>query len=204
MLRRSVIPSFRRSFPAAVAILSLLALLSSGCAYRLGWGPRTLPGGANLVSIPIFKNRSQETGVEVVFTQALLQEFLRSRVARVVDEPMAEVRLEGEIVSIQYRQESPLEGGKSAAAGSLPAKTVLASQYRIVMDVDIRLVRRADGENLWQGRFVQERPYEAPKVTPAGVNTVNPLYNLSARRQNLELMANDMMVEAHSRMSENF
>jgi hypothetical protein len=189
---------------AGVVAASLVALISlSSCAYSLGRGARSMPGGYNQISVPIFKNKSQETGVEVAFTQALQQEFLRSKVARVVDDPLAEVRIEGEIVSISYLPDAKKAAGDSSS-GFLPKGTVIASQYRILTVVALTVVRRADNEKIWEGRFNGEGTYVAPQVTLTGVNTVNPLYNLSARRQNLEVMANNMMVEAHSRLTENF
>lgn len=176
----------------------------AGCAYRLGGAYRSLPGGYKQISIPIFKNHSQEVGVEVAFTQALLQEFYRSSVATVVDDPLAEVRLEGDIKSIQYLPEAKLIGDTKTGTTYLPQGAVLASQYRVLVDVNMRLIRRSDGYRLWESNFPQERTYAAPQVTLTGLNTVNPLYNLSARRQILEVMAGDMMVEAHSRITENF
>ncbi len=175
----------------------------ASCAYRLGSGTRSLPGGYSRLSVPIFKNKTQETGVEVAYTNALLQEFLRSKVGQVVDEPKAEVRIEGEIASITYTPESPVTPETSAGL-YLPRGTVLASRYRILTDVTLRVVRRSDGEVVWQGSFKGERTYAAPQVHMAGVNSVNPLYNLSARRQNLDVLAQEMMIEAHSRMTENF
>jgi hypothetical protein len=70
--------------------------------------------------------------------------------------------------------------------------------------VTVKVVRQADGTELWAGSFSGERTYAAPQVTLAGVNSVDPLYNLSARRQNIDLMANDLMLEAHDRITENF
>lgn len=181
--------------------MGTLALV--GCAYRLGSGTRSLPGGYSQISVPIFKNKTQETGVEVGFTNALLQEFLRSKAGQVVDEPKAEVRVEGEITSITYTPESPVT--RDTPAGRfLPKGAVLASRYRILTDVSLRVVRRSDSEVVWEGRFRGERTYAAPQVHMAGVNSVNPLYNLSARRQNLDVLAQEMMIEAHSRMTENF
>lgn len=180
------------------------ALLSAaGCAYRLGAGTRSLPGGYRQMSIPMFKNRSQDVGAEAVFTQALQQEFIRSKVGRIVAEPMAEVRIEGEVVSVDYTASTKLSSGDKSS-GLLPDGTVLASRYGVVTKVVVRVIRRSDGEKLWEDTFTNERSYPAPFVTVAGVNTVNPLYNQSARAQNLESVAGEMMSEAHSRITENF
>lgn len=180
----------------------LVFVLVSGCAYTLGRGSRTIPGGAKEISIPMFKNHSQETGIEVSFTQALLNEFLRSKVAKVVDDPRAEDRIEGDIMTVTYVAESPI--ASDPKTNSLPTDTVIASQYRVVVDITLRVVRRSDNEKLWEGRFHDEDIYAAPRVTLTGVNTVNPLYNLSARRQKLDTLAGRMMVEAHNRITENF
>lgn len=187
----------------ALRILLLLSLFSTGCAYRLGAASRSIPGGYKQISIPVFKNRTQETGIEVAFTNNLIQEFQRSRIARIVDNSLSEVAVVGNIDSVQY-----LPGAKRVAGDSstpyLPSGTVIASEYRILLTVTVKVVRQADGTELWSGTFSGERTYAAPQVTLAGVNSVNPLYNLSARRQNIDVMASDIMAEAHDRITENF
>jgi TolB-like protein len=184
-------------------IVAVTALFSTGCAYRLGSANRSIPGGYKQISIPVFKNKSQEVGIEVAYTNALTQEFQRSRIARIVDNSLSEVAVIGQIDSVQYIPGAKRVAGDSAAP-YLPDGTVIASEYRILVGVTVKLVRQADGTELWTGNFALERTYAAPQVTLAGVNSVNPLYNLSARRQNIDIMANDMMIEAHDRITENF
>lgn len=181
----------------------LVALFLPACAYRLGGPPRALPGGYRQVYIPIFKNLTQEPGIEVGFTNSLIQEFERSRSARVVSPQYAEAQVEGEITSVQYIMGGSNEGRPDGPL-PLPTGSVLAAEYRILLNVRVTLRRKSDNAQLWQGSFQGERTYVAPQVTQAGINTVNPLYNLSARRQNIDSMAVDLMAEAHDRMSENF
>lgn len=188
-------------------LISLTVFLSafflSGCAYRFGGPPRGIPGGYKQISVPVFKNKTQEVGIEVGFTNALIQGFQRSRVARVVDNSLSEAAVIGQIESVQY-----LPGAKRVAGDSsspyLPNGTVIASEYRILIKVTIKVIRQADGKEIWAGSFSGESSYAAPQVTLAGVNSVNPLYNLSARRQNIDAAANTMMIEAHDRITENF
>ncbi|MGZ3783629.1 MAG: LptE family protein [Bdellovibrio sp.] len=188
-------------------LLSLTVFISSfffaGCAYRFGGPVRSVPGGYKQISIPTFKNKSQEVGIEVGFTNALIQGFYRSRVARIVDNALSEATVIGQIDSVQY-----LPGAKRVAGDSsspyLPNGTVIASEYRILIRATIKVIRQADGKELWTGSFSGETTYAAPQVTLAGVNSVNPLYNLSARRQNIDTLANTMMIEAHDRITENF
>lgn len=178
---------------------ALLGAVLTGCSsYRLGGPNRQLPGGYSQIHIPVFKNATQEVGIEVGFTNALIQEFERSRSARVVASEYAEAQVQGEIQSVLY-QPGGIQGGDRFPKGS-----VLASEYRVLMTVKVSLKRMADNAELWTGTFQGERTYVAPQVLQAGINTVNPLYNLSARRQNIENMAKDLMSEAHDRMSESF
>lgn len=170
----------------------------SGCAYHFGGGDRSLPQGYKQLTIPIFKNLTQEVGIEVAFTNSLKQEFERSKVARLMEPSQAEVVLEGEIKSLTYGGTGKTEGG------SLPTGTVLASSYDIYVVCSLTLRRQSDRSVLWSGDFSRGRSYGAPAVTLAGINTVNPLYNLSARRQNIDIIAGDMMAEAHDRITENF
>lgn len=195
--------TFLIALAAAVTTAALLSMSLTGCAYRLGGGSGRIAGGYRQVSIPMFKNRSQETGMEVAFTQALHQQFMRSNHMQVVDEPKAEVRVEGEITSITYFPDAKRTANDSSS-GYLPDGTVIAAKYNIQAFAHMRVIRRSDGEVLWEGVFKGERPYSAPQVTLSGLNSVDPLYNLSARRQNIEIIADDMMVEAYSRMTENF
>jgi hypothetical protein len=184
-------------------LLSVSFSLLSGCAYRLGTASRSIPGGYKQISVPVFKNRTQETGIEVAFTNSMIMEFQRSHIARVVDNALSEVAVVGSIDTVQYLPGAKRTSGDSSAP-YLPNGTVIASEYRILMSVTVRLVRQADGTELWSGSFTGERTYQAPQVTLAGVNSVNPLYNLSARRQNIDVMATDIMAEAHDRITENF
>ncbi len=171
----------------------------AGCTYRMGTPDRMIPGGYRQLSVPIFKNMTQETGIEVAFTNAIVNEFERSRTARVVDAMHAEAQVDGEIVSLQYQAQSGDNASKT-----LPRDSVLKTTYQILINVKVTLRRRADQQILWESMFKGERTYTSAQVTQFGVNTVNPLYNLSARRQNIEVIAADMMAEAHDRMSESF
>lgn len=183
-----------RSVTTCVMIFSL-----SGCAYKLGSTQRVIPGGYRQVSVPIFRNLTTEPGIEVAFTNALVHEFERSHSAKVVDPNRAEADVVGEITSLQY-----LSSGDNVSSANFRPEVVLRTSYRILMKAKVTLRRRSDQAVLWTGEFTGERTYTAPQVTLAGINSVNPLYNLSARRQNIDVIAGEMMAEAHDRISENF
>jgi hypothetical protein len=183
------------------AVLFLTLLLVSSCAYQFGTGNRAIPGGYKSISVPIFKNKSYETGIEVAFTNALLQEFQKGGIAKVVPDQLSEVRVEGEIVDLKYYSDTKKE---EKDAPFLPLGTVLTTDYTISITTKLKVVRRSDGIEIWTGNFSKERQYSAPQVTIAGLNSVNPLYNQSARRQQIDGLALDLMTEAYNRMTESF
>lgn len=184
-----------------VSCLILFGLATS-CAYRLGSPDRSLPGGYRQVYIPIFKNKSMEPGIEVAFTNALIQEYERSKIARVTDTHQAEVVAEGVIESVTVTRT-----GTDMVAEErpdMPLGTVLGTKYDVQIEIQVVLKRNSDKAVLWANRFNRVRTFTAAQVTTAGVNTVNPLYNQAAKRQNIEAMAFEMMSEAHDRSTENF
>lgn len=189
----------------AVRLTAVMVLVSSvfgtGCAYRAGYGARQFPGGYNTVAVPVFKNSTTETGVEVFFTNAFIRELERVRVGRITNRNDAQVVVEGSIDSIRYVVNNQIQGSD---ANQLPNNTILNTEYRIFAQIGMRLRRVADQKIIWEGTFENERIYSAPRVGAAGVNSVNANYNLSARYQNLQVMAADLMAEAHDRITENF
>ncbi len=175
----------------------LSALINASCAYRLGSSDRGLPGGYRQVSIPMFKNYTMEPAIEKNFTNALIQEFERSKVAVVTDSSRSEVEITGEIISLGSTTDGVRETSKILGAQ-------LGSIIRVFVTAKITLRKQSDKSIIWESEFKDERSFSSSQVTVPGVNTVNPLYNLSAKRQNIELMAQNLMSQAYDRLTENF
>lgn len=192
-----------RSVSGALAV-GLAALLSS-CAYHVGDSDRQIPGGYRTVAIPVFQNKTMEAGIETYFTNALVREFERGRIGRVSSKSDAQTTLEGSIDKIDYAVSTQVQQGTAPGQGSyLPPNTILNTEYRILLVASIRLRRNSDQKILWEGSFNGERSYLAPQVGVEGINSANALYNQSARYQNIQAMATDLMNEAHNRITENF
>lgn len=190
-----------RAVCVCLVVLSLL-----GCAYHWSLADGTLPGGYRQIAIPVFMNRSQELGIEVDFTNAMIREFERSKVAQVVAADSAPVKLEGEILVVDI-QRGALSIGTPNNAGdiaALPNQSVLATSYRMVVRTHLRLRRTSDSAVLWETDLNNEKVYQAPRIGSAVVNSANVLYNQSAKQINFAGLARDMMEEAHARMTENF
>lgn len=183
---------------SALRVFALVGLMSlSACAYRAGYGDRQIPGGYHAIAVPVFKNQSRETGAEVYFTNAIIRELERSRIGVVTTKENSQVTLEGIVDSIVF------DNGNAFDAG--PGSSVLGTTVRTIATVTLRLRRNSDQRVLWENAFTKESNYTPPKILKIQeLTAANALYNQSARYQNIELIAADMMVEAHDRLTENF
>jgi len=189
-----------------VVATTVLAVLISGCAYKFGYQQRDLPGGFKELAVPVFSNATQQVGIEGAFTNALVRQFARSRVAKVTTAEAAPVFVRGRIMSVDYIATSQVDANREEEniKFNLPENTALTVAYRVLLKTRVELVRQSDQKVLWSSIFDNERVYTAPQVGLAVINSVNPLYNQSARLEVIEQMAHDMMADAHDRMTENF
>ncbi len=172
-----------------------------GCSYQLGFSSRSLPGGYNEVAVPVFKNYTQEVGIETYFTNELIRQLAQSGVAQVIPRAVAAVVLEGSIDELRFDRTVKATQNEIRF---LPLGSVLTTEYRIYMGLKIRMKRISDNLVLWQDTFHNERVYFAPQVGSPGINSSDSLYNQNARQQNIAKMAKDMIVEVHDRLTENF
>jgi hypothetical protein len=192
-LNRTVRPSM---------LFCILMMHLSSCAYRFGPQERQLPGGSKKIFVKIFENRTQEVGIEVDFTNAIIQELARSGVVTVTTEASADVILEGVIHTVSYLGKSALTFGTAPGLSSNQTRSLI-SEYQTHVNIVFKLLDQQNKE-LWQGQIVGERNYKAPQLRTMGLSTANPLYNQNARRQVLKLIAKDMATESVSDMTENF
>lgn len=201
-LRRERVRLALRAFVFS-GIMGALSLSLSACAYQFGYAQRTLPGGYKQVAIPVFQNKTKEVGAEKYFTDALIREFNRSQVAEVIDRNGAQVVVEGQIKSMDFKPSS-LASSSTSNNINLPTNTVLATEYQVIIVANVKLRQLSDQKVLWQSDFKAEQVYQAPQVGLATLNTVDPVYNHSAHKDVIEKLSRDMMNDAHDRMTENF
>jgi hypothetical protein len=179
----------------------LFAVLLTSCAYNIGSDRKQLPGGYDQAFLPPFTNRTRLPGIETYFTNSLGREIQRSAVAKVADKNNSQVTIEGTIQDLRFAPNFPQN---KEALKQLPEYTNLFTEYRIFVETAVSVRRNSDNQVIWSGVIKGEKSYVAPQVTSPGVNTVDPLYNHSARHQYIAQLAQDMMVEAVDRMTEQF
>jgi len=83
-----------------VYLLLLGCLLLTSCGYHLRGKETNLPPDIHSVAIPIFGNRTFETGIESVVTEGLVEKFVSSGRLPVVPQDSADALLTGTIVTL--------------------------------------------------------------------------------------------------------
>ena len=119
-----------RSFLPAVLVLAAAA----GCGYSL---QGNLPDHLKTVSVPVFKNRTTESGAETTITAAVINAFTSNGRLKVVSLDQADSVLDGEVTGYQVQ------------SLTYDSKLNLRS-YRLTVTMNVRFrdVRRT--ELLWQ------------------------------------------------------
>lgn len=182
-------------------ILTVFILLLNACAYNISSARKHVPGGYEHAYLAPFYNRTKLPGIEAYFTNSLSRELQRSEVAKITDKNNSQVTIEGTINNLSFAPTAP-ETNKNLV--QLQSDVTLFLEYRIYIEASVAVRRNSDNQIIWSGSFKGEKSYVAPQVGSAGVNTVNPLYNHSARHLQISQVAQDMMVEAVDRMTEQF
>ncbi len=126
-------------FRAIVWICGLLGLLAPACGYRFVQGGK-LPGAVKRVSVHMFSNRTAESGLEHLLTNALIYEFTRSNMAELVEDGQAEAIISGGIQSLRV---------DSAARTTLQTTT----EMRVTVTGYVKLTGR-DGKTLWESQGI--------------------------------------------------
>ena len=190
-------------FSVTASVITLMTCCLTGCAYKLSAQTDSLPGNVKIVQIPMFKNDSSEVGAETFFTNSLKTEAIRAKFVDLKNEQnQAQAVLQGRISQIDVIADESVTEAKNTPY--LPTETVLATQYRVTVSVELVLTENTTNKVLWRGDFKQTKSYSAPQITLPVINTSNSLYNESAKRQTLSALAKEMMQAAFDRMVENF
>ena len=120
-----------------MAVLMSAALLFSGCGYRVRSAVGRLPGGAESIGIPTFRNLTGEPEIEQILTRALLREFSARTRGRVdSSDSSADLVLLGEVKEVNV---VPVTFG-AQNSGEL----TFSSAFQVTVRVGVRLVRRRD------------------------------------------------------------
>jgi hypothetical protein len=114
-----------------VALLLVPLLGLSGCAYSTR--PGKLRPGLQTVAVPFFENRSNEPGIEVELTEAILDGLIEDRTLRVTEEEQADALVLGTVRRYTFQE-------------AFFGQDRQAEEYRIDIEVEVSVVDRASQE----------------------------------------------------------
>ncbi|MEW6185556.1 MAG: LPS assembly lipoprotein LptE [Thermodesulfobacteriota bacterium] len=164
--------------------IALLSCFLSGC---LGYGFRgsvnNLPEDIKAISIPIFVNESIEAGAEVVFANALVYEFTRSRILQVAPEAEAQAVISGKIKSIS--EESVVYATQTQAL-----------ERRVIVVLEVSCHRSDNQKVLWQNLYLSR--YETFKASD------DSYQNQRNKEEAIKKIAQDLSERIHNGILENF
>jgi hypothetical protein len=148
--RRGFASCFKRALASFNPIVSLrlqvalglslvLFLTISGCGYHFAGTGGQAPGNINSIAVDVLENQTAQVGIEAIFTNAILTQFIRWKRLPVRPHNEAEAVLGGSIARISTE----------AVAHSRPEKTL---ETRVTITLALTLKRVETNEILWEDR----------------------------------------------------
>ncbi len=139
----------------------LLALVAAGCGYTFS-SADTLPPAAHTIYVAHFRNATNVTGIQDVFTRYMKDEIARHDRLRLVDDPaQADLELSGVI-----------SGGEPfpAAMNAVGEPTI----YNYNVAVNANLVDKKNNKIIWSGQNITSQQQYA--VVPQAVLVTSPQF----------------------------
>ena len=186
------------------SVSAILVLLSSGCAYHWGYSDNSLPGGYTLIAVPVFRNLSQEPGIQVSATTALRTQISRNAKLRIVGINEAPVVARGTIRTVDIVGSGIVRGEEGSSFEDLPKNATIYTRYTVSVHVDLSLVRTSDNRVVWSGSTSASEYYPAPQVQSGSINSANATYNSSARRKAIAVASERVLANLYDSMTEGF
>jgi outer membrane lipopolysaccharide assembly protein LptE/RlpB len=159
----------------------LMAAVLAGCGYRFA-GSGKMPGDINGLFVALFDNRTNETRLGNLMTDAIIFEFTRNAKELMVDENSADAVMQGVIKAI------------STTPVARVGQTTTA-QSRVTVSLDVAIIGK-EGNRIWSGANIQTN--QAYDVTPAKQLTERN------RRDALVLLSEKMAEYLYNRLTDDF
>jgi hypothetical protein len=150
---------------------SALAVGVSACGYHFVGREGHAPGKIQSIAVGVLENKTTIVGIETIFTNALLNQFIRTQRLAVKPPGAADATLSGAITKIN-----------TGAVSHQAAQTTLETQVTIT--VSLALKRRGTGEILWQNQSLS--------YYDAYLDTGVPLATSENRRLAIAYIANHL------------
>jgi outer membrane lipopolysaccharide assembly protein LptE/RlpB len=166
----------------ALGLVVCLALAVGGCGYGFRGTVINLPKDIKTIAIPYFKNGTPELGIEKIFTDETIYQFTRSQLLRLVSADVADVVLQGHILSV------------TVSDVTLSAQET-SRDRTVAVQISVTLKRR-NGQIVWQDPSMSYK-----KSYPVAADS---LITDRQKRDAIQLVARELAERIHDRVFENF
>jgi outer membrane lipopolysaccharide assembly protein LptE/RlpB len=171
------------SLPAVLAVLLATFLLLLGCGYHFAGTGGQAPGDIQSINVNVLRNQTAEIGIETIFTNAILNEFIRWKRLEVKPANEAEAVLGGSIARI-----------KTQTASHLTRTRTL--ETRVTVTLSLTLTRADTDEVLWENKKLS--------YFDEYVETANALNTATLRREAFRRIAEFLAEKIHKDLFEKF
>jgi curli biogenesis system outer membrane secretion channel CsgG len=190
-----------------LAALLVFSIFAANCGYQWqGVGNPWARQGVERIYVETLSNETLRTGVESLFTGALLKEIARGKRLRLVNNIKdADAILSGSVITVESAINSsttvPAIANKDLDATALDT-VVIAADYSAYASVNVQLLRRKDSKVLWSQSFSRSRIYPSgnrfglPGTTSVLINSSQEQIALTEIAQFIASDAHDMLLEA--------
>ena len=161
----------------------MLVVLVAACGYQFRGKQNNLPSDVKSIAIPVFKNNTNEVRIEQIFTDAVIMQFNRSQMVRVVSQNDADAVLTGTVTRVLVDDVALTANDTSR-------------QRRITVWVSAKLTRTRDGKVLWQNKNLWQNDTYSVSASPTVTET--------NKRVALAALAKVMAQTLHDSVFENF
>lgn len=138
----------RQGRAVSLAFLSILAVLTSSCGYRLAGRNQVLPETVRIIAIPPFENHTRRPEIEQRITEAVTATFIRRGGYKTsASERSADAVLKGAVTGYDT---TPVSVGSDGRA----------TRYEVVITAQVDLSTIPEGKILFSaGQFIFKRQY---------------------------------------------
>ena len=181
-------------------VLVLFAVIFglSGCGYTLNHRLKSEFTGHKGFFIPVFTNATNETGAEIVFTNALIYEMKSHGETVLVERQMGGILVQGVVESVSYGVETSLAPGFEG----LHPHVRLPDQIGVTVKVHLRMTDTKTQKEIWSNSFSRYRRTSGPANRTFNIDAPSSvgLFTQSLIETTYVDVARDMMRDVYDSM----
>ena len=166
-----------------VFILFFYGALQSGCGYHFIGENSEVLSGITAIAIPYFENKTYQSGLERQVTEALVDEFVKSRTVSIVSEGEADAVIRGVVEEFREYVSAFDENDNALEYGSF-------------LSLSVTLEKKDTGEVLWRNKNLTH--FEDYNVSPEIASTEEN------KEQAVLLSSRELAIRIHDSIIEGF